>query len=122
MKAGSTVLGYSYSIHIIMIPFVLTEKYSDLANECDVDYSKLLGCGGFGNVCAANDTHSGRAVAIKLIQTEKSKLWIEVNRVKLSQLNRKIITQCFATQQDRPLEHVVLGRAQGDPGFVEMLW
>jgi hypothetical protein len=66
---------------------MLAWNLSDLASEYDVDYSKLLGWGGFGNVYAATDRHSGRPVAIKLIQKEKLKLWIEVTRIGLSQIN-----------------------------------
>jgi hypothetical protein len=53
---------------------VLAAKLSGLANEYDVDYSKLLGCGGFGDVYAACGRHSKRPLAVKLIQKEKLKL------------------------------------------------
>jgi hypothetical protein len=62
-----------------MIP--LRGDLADLANEYDVDYSRLLGCGGFGDVYAATDRHGKRPVAIKLIRKEKLKLWIEANLI-----------------------------------------
>ena len=56
-----------------------TYSLAELAKEYDIDYSRVIGRGGFGCVFAAADTHSKRPVAIKLIPKENLKLWIEVN-------------------------------------------
>ena len=62
-----------------MATYSQTHSLAELAKEYDIDYSRVIGRGGFGCVFAATDRYSKRPVAIKLIRKESLKLWIEVN-------------------------------------------
>ena len=62
-----------------MATYSQTRSLAELEKEYVIDYSRVIGRGGFGVVFAAADTYSKRPVAIKLIQKDSLKLSIEVN-------------------------------------------
>ena len=62
-----------------MATYSQTRSLAELAKEYDIDYSRVIGRGGLGVVFAAADSYSKRPVAIKPIQKDSLKLWIEVN-------------------------------------------